>query len=129
MSAAAPKLRNPMKTARGLGSAKSGLHHWLAQRVSAVALAPLSVWFVWQATWLFSADYMSAQAFLARPLNAVLMTVFAVTLLYHSYLGLQVIVEDYVADEFKKLATLVVFQFIHVLLAVAAVFAVLKVAL
>ncbi len=129
MSAAAPKLRNPMKTARGLGSAKSGLHHWLAQRVSAVALAPLSVWFVWQATWLFSTDHMSAQAFLARPLNAVLMAVFAVTLLYHSYLGLQVVVEDYVADEFKKLATLVVFQFVHVLLAVAAVFAVLKVAL
>lgn len=124
-----PNLRHPMKTARGLGSAKSGVHHWLAQRVSAVALAPLSVWFVWQATWLFSADFDAAQAFLAAPLNAMLMAVFAVTLLYHSYLGLQVIVEDYVAHEFKKLATLVVFQFIHVLLAVAAVSAVLKVAL
>ena len=125
----ASPLRNPMKTARGLGSAKSGLHHWLAQRISAVALAPLSVWFVWHAIGLFSADHDGARAFLAAPLNAILMVVFAVTLLYHSYLGLQVIVEDYVADEFKKLATLVVFQFIHVLLAVAAVFAVLKVAL
>jgi succinate dehydrogenase / fumarate reductase membrane anchor subunit len=125
----ASNLRHPMKTARGLGSAKSGLHHWLAQRISAIALAPLSVWFVWHATWLFSADYMSAMVFLTQPLNAMLMAVFAVTLLYHSYLGLQVVVEDYVANEFKKLATLVVLQFIHVLLAVAAVFAVLKVVL
>ena len=123
------QLRHPMKTARGLGASKSGAHHWLAQRVTAVALAPLSVWFVWHATWLFSTDYASAQAFLAAPLNAMLMAIFAVTLLHHSYLGLQVVVEDYVANEFKKLATLVVLQFIHVLLAVAAVFAVLKVAL
>jgi succinate dehydrogenase / fumarate reductase membrane anchor subunit len=123
------QLRHPMKTARGLGSAKSGLHHWLAQRVSAVALAPLSVWFVWHSTWLFSADHIAAEAFLSVPLNSLLMAVFAVTLLYHSYLGVQVVVEDYVANEFKKLATLVVLQFIHVLLAVAAVFAVLKVAL
>lgn len=122
-------LRHPMKTARGLGSAKSGLHHWLAQRISAVALAPLSVWFVWHAVHLFRADYIGAHDFLAQPLDAMLMAVFAVTLLYHSYLGLQVVVEDYVASEIKKLATLVVLQFIHVLLAVAAVFAVLKVAL
>jgi succinate dehydrogenase / fumarate reductase membrane anchor subunit len=128
MSASTP-LRHPMKTARGLGSAKSGVHHWLAQRVSAVALAPLSVWFVWHATWLFSADSTMVIAFVAEPLNAMLMAVFAVTLLYHSYLGLQVIVEDYVHAEFTKLATLIVFQFIHVLLAVAAVYAVLKVVL
>lgn len=128
MSTSAP-LRHPMKTARGLGSAKSGVHHWLAQRVSAAALAPLSVWFVWHATWLFSADSTTVIAFVAEPLNAMLMAVFAVTLLYHSYLGLQVIVEDYVHSEFTKLATLVAFQFIHVLLAVAAVYAVLKVVL
>jgi succinate dehydrogenase / fumarate reductase membrane anchor subunit len=126
---AASQLRNPMKTARGLGSAKSGLHHWLAQRVSAVALAPLSVWFVWNATWLFGVDHGPARAFLAVPINAILMALFAVTLLYHSYLGLQVVVEDYVASEFKKLATLVLLQFAHVLLAVTAVFAILKVAL
>ena len=110
-------------------AAKSGLHHWLWQRISAAALAPLSVWFVWHATWLFSVDYGAAREFLARPLNATLMTVFAVTLLYHSYLGLQVIVEDYVADEAKRLTTLVGFQGIHWLLAILAVSAVLKVAL
>jgi succinate dehydrogenase / fumarate reductase membrane anchor subunit len=128
MSAGGSQLRHPMKTARGLGAAKSGLHHWWMQRVTAVALVPLSVWFVWNATWLFSADYDAARAFLAQLWNAVLMIAFVVALLYHSYLGLQIVVEDYVADEFKKLATLVVLQFAHLLLAAAAVLAVLKVA-
>jgi succinate dehydrogenase / fumarate reductase membrane anchor subunit len=129
MSAGNAHLRHPMKTARGLGAAKSGLHHWWMQRVTAVALVPLSVWFVWNATWLFSADYAAAHAFLSDLWNAVFMSAFVVALLYHSYLGLQIVVEDYVADEFKKLATLVTLQFIHLLLATAAVFAVLKVAL
>ena len=129
MSTGSPQLRHPMKTARGLGAAKSGLHHWWMQRVTAVALVPLSLWFVWNATWLFSADYAAAYGFLAQLPNAVFMTAFVVALLYHSYLGLQIVVEDYVADEFKKLATLVALQFVHLLLAVAAVFAVLKVAL
>jgi len=123
------RLRHPMKTARGLGAAKSGLHHWWMQRVTAVALAPLSVWFVWNATWLFSADYAAAHGFLSQLWNAVFMTAFVVALLYHSYLGLQVVVEDYVTHELKKLTTLVVLQFAHLLLALAALFAVLKVAL
>lgn len=125
----AASLRHPMKTARGLGSAKSGVHHWLAQRVSAVALAPLSVWFVWHAIWLFSAEHAVVASFIAVPINAILMAIFAVTLLYHSYLGLQVIVEDYVASEFKKLATLLVLKFAHVFLAVVAVFVLLEMAL
>lgn len=123
------QLRHPMKTARGLGASKSGFHHWWMQRVTAVALVPLTIWFVWHATWLFSADYHAARAFLAGLWNAVLMTAFIVALLYHSYLGLQIVVEDYVSSELKKHATLVALQFAHWLLAAAAVFAVLKVAL
>jgi len=129
MSATEDDLRHPIKTARGLGSAKSGLHHWWIQRVTAVALIPLSVWFVWQATSLFHADYETVHAFLAQIWNAALMATFVVVLLYHSYLGLQVVVEDYVGSEFKKLATLITLQFVHVLLAVVAVLAVLKIAL
>jgi succinate dehydrogenase / fumarate reductase membrane anchor subunit len=121
--------RHPMKTARGLGAARSGLHHWWMQRVTAVALVPLSVWFLWHSIELVHADYIRAFLFLADPMNAVLMLIFATTLLYHSYLGLQVVVEDYVGGELTKLATLVGLQFIHVLLAVMAAFAVLKVSL
>jgi succinate dehydrogenase membrane anchor subunit len=128
MSTPSDSFRHPLKTAKGLGAAKSGLHHWWIQRVTAVALLPLSIWFVWHATWLFSADYELARLFMANLWNAVFMAVFAVALFYHSYLGLQVVVEDYVNDEFKKLATLVTLQFIHVLLTVAAVIAVLKIA-
>lgn len=129
MSAGDAQLRHPMKTARGLGAAKTGLHHWWMQRVTAVALVPLSLWFVWHATWLFAADHAAAEAFLADLWNAVFMIAFIVALLYHSYLGLQVVVEDYVAAEFRKLATLVTLQFVHLLLAAAAILAVLKVAL
>jgi len=129
MSAHHDGLRHPMKNARGLGAAKSGLHHWWVQRVTAVALVPLSVWFVWNATWLFSADHPTARAWLGALHNAVLMIAFVVALVYHSYLGLQVVVEDYVGSEPKKLATLVVLQFIHWLLGAAAVLAVLKVAI
>jgi succinate dehydrogenase / fumarate reductase membrane anchor subunit len=129
MSAGGAQLRHPMKTARGLGAAKSGLHHWWMQRVTAVALVPLSVWFVWHATWLFSAGFAAAQAFLSDLWNAVFMVAFIVALLYHSYLGLQIVVEDYVAHELKKLTTLVALQFVHLLLAAGAILAVLKVAL
>jgi succinate dehydrogenase / fumarate reductase membrane anchor subunit len=129
VSAGSDGFRHPIKTARGLGAAKSGLHHWWVQRVTAVALVPLSLWFVANASWLFWADHAAARAFLSDLVNAVLMLSFAVALLCHSYLGLQVVVEDYVGSEFKKLATLVVLQFLHWLLGVAALLAVLKVAL
>lgn len=120
-------LRHPMKTARGLGSAKSGLHHWWMQRLTATALVPLSIWFVYHATWLIWADHATARAWLGELPNAVLMLAFAANLLYHSYLGLQVVIEDYVGDEFRKLAWLVGLQFAHWLLAITAVLAVIKV--
>ena len=123
------ELRNPLKRARGLGAAKSGVHHWWMQRVTAVALAPLSICFVWHAITLVTADYGQARAFVFETRNAVLLALFSTTMLYHSYLGLQVIVEDYVTHEFKKLATLMLLQFAHVALAVAALFAILKVAI
>lgn len=122
-------LRHPMKTARGLGAARSGAQHWLQQRITAAALVPLSLWFLWQAVALLHAEHAAVAGFLAAPLNATLMLLFATILLYHSYLGLQVVVEDYVHGELRKLATMFVLQAVHVLLAVIAALAVLRVAL
>lgn len=121
-------LKSPLGRVLGLGSAKDGTEHWWMQRVTAVALVPLSLWFVF--SMLFAADfsYETQSTWLARPLNAVLMILLATTLLYHSRLGVQVVVEDYVHGA-TKIVTLMISQFAHIALGVAAVFAVLKISL
>ena len=89
-------LTNPLARARGHGSAKSGVHHWLAQRVSAVLLIFGVAWLVYAALALAGADHAAARAFLAHPVNASLAILMLVALLYHAMLGLQVVIEDYV---------------------------------
>jgi len=89
-------MRNPLATARGRGSAKSGVHHWFAQRLTAVLLVALVGWLIYALLALAGADYEAARAFLARPLNAALAILLLVALFYHAMLGLQVVIEDYV---------------------------------
>lgn len=122
-------IRTPLATARGLGSAKSGTHHFWLQRVSAVALVPLSLWFVGSIVAHVGADYDSVIGWLSSPVVAVLMIVYLATIYYHSQLGLQVIAEDYIHVAWAKMATIVVLQFINVLLAVAAIISVLMIVL
>jgi succinate dehydrogenase / fumarate reductase membrane anchor subunit len=89
-------LTNPLARARGHGSAKSGVHHWVAQRVTAVFLIFLVGWMVYAIFRLPGADFAAAQAFIARPLNATLLILLVLMLLHHAMLGLQVVIEDYV---------------------------------
>lgn len=89
-------LRNPMKHARGLGSAKEGTHHFIVQRISAVALVLLVPWLVWLVITLIPASYETAREALARPLNATLLTALLLMMFWHARLGLQVVIEDYV---------------------------------
>jgi succinate dehydrogenase / fumarate reductase membrane anchor subunit len=121
-------LRSPLGTARGLGSAKSGTHHFWMQRLSAIALIPLSLWLVASLVCYADADFATASAWLAQPWTAIIMCLFVVSMFYHSQLGLQVVIEDYVHGAVSKLASLIVMKFAHVALAVAGIFAVLKVA-
>ncbi|HEV2331626.1 MAG TPA: succinate dehydrogenase, hydrophobic membrane anchor protein [Gammaproteobacteria bacterium] len=121
-------LRNPLATARGLGSAKSGTGHWWAQRVSAVALIPLSLWFVISVLGLVRADYAIVVYWLHMPSTAVLLSLFLATVFYHAYLGVQVVMEDYVDREWLKIATLLVIKFACILLAAAGVFTALRIA-
>ena len=90
------RLRDPLKKARGLGSAHDGTRHFILQRISAVILALLTPWLVWLLITLIPADYATVRATLAHPVNAVLLLSFLLALFWHSRLGLQVVIEDYV---------------------------------
>lgn len=122
-------IRTPLARARGLGSAKDGVGHWWAQRITAVALVPLTLWLVVSIAARAGAGHEAVLAWLSSPVAAVAVVLFLGVLFYHSQLGLQVVVEDYVHSEWLKLATLVVLQFAHIVVAAAAIFAVLWMAL
>lgn len=122
-------LRSPLGHARGLGSAKDGTHHFWVQRVSAIALVPLTLWFVFSVASLRGASFEAVHWWVSYPAVAITLVLFIATALYHSMLGVQVVIEDYVGGEGMKLTTLLLSKFFHVAVAVAAIFAVLKVAL
>jgi succinate dehydrogenase / fumarate reductase membrane anchor subunit len=119
-------LRSPLGRVLGLGTAKDGTAHWWGQRVSGAALAILGLWFAWSVATMAGFGYTEAVAFISRPVNTVLLLLLSVTMAYHSYLGLQVVIEDYVHGHGLKIASLVLSRFAHVFLAVAAVYAILR---
>ncbi|SDF59738.1 MULTISPECIES: succinate dehydrogenase, hydrophobic membrane anchor protein [Rhodanobacteraceae] len=122
-------LRNPLARARGLGSAKDGVGHWMQQRTTALALVFLTIWFVLVVLSLVHTDYATARATIARPWNAVLLIALIVTMFRHAVLGLQVVIEDYVHTRWLEVASLVAIKFIAVLAALSGVLAVLRIAL
>lgn len=123
------QFRSPLSNARGLGAARSGTHHWWMQRLTALALVPLCLWFVYSLLCVAGADFAQASAWLGSPWVAVTMSLFVIALFYHSALGVQVVIEDYVHGEFARMGSLVLSKFVHILLAAACLFAVLKTAL
>ena len=92
-------LRSPLGRAIGLGSAKHGADHWWAQRVSAVALILLGLWFAASLIAHAGADHGAVVAWLRNPITAILMLLLVATTFYHAALGLQVVIEDYVHSE------------------------------
>jgi succinate dehydrogenase / fumarate reductase membrane anchor subunit len=126
---AARQLRSPLGRAIGLGSAKEGVEHWWAMRVTSIALVPLTVWFVVCVIKLAGADRAALVAWLHNPVSAVLMVLLLAATFYHSALGLQVVIEDYVHGEGAKLGLVIALRLLHVLLAALGIFAVLKLAL
>lgn len=121
-------LRTPLSRVRGLGSAKSGTHHWWLQRVTAVALIPLTVWIVASFIALVGADYEVARAWVANPIVAVLLLLFIITSFYHLKLGGQVVIEDYVHHTGLRLASNIALTFFCFIAGAVSVFAVLKIA-
>ena len=120
-------LRTPLSRARGLGSARQGVHHWWAQRITAVALIPLVVWFAISLIMMSGADYAVVRAWIGSPVVMVLLTLTIVIGLHHGQLGMQEVVEDYVHSEGLKLALIVLLRFTAVFFGLAAIVAILRI--
>lgn len=123
------KMRTPLKSALGLGSAKAGRHHFVVQRVTAVALVLLGAWVAWTVLRLLQLDHAGAHALVAEPANAVLVVAFVVATFWHAQLGLQVVLEDYVHDHGTQLLLQLAVRFLCFLGAAAGVLAVIRIAL
>ncbi len=121
-------LQTDLGKVRGLGSAKEGVHHWWAQRLSALALVPLVLWFVASVASLAGADIGPVRAWIAEPVTAILLVLLIAATFHHMHLGMQVVIEDYVHVEWLKITSIVLVKFAVIGLAVAAGFAVLKIA-
>jgi len=120
-------MRSPLGQALGLGSAKNGVEHWWLQRVTAIALVPLTVWFTASLIAHADGDYPMFIAWLRTPIATILMALLLITLFYHAALGLQVVIEDYVHSKMKIPALLSV-RFGCFALAVAGILATLRIA-
>ncbi len=119
--------RSPLARVRGLGSAKEGVGHWWAQRLTALALIPLSLWFVISVVAHSGADHEAMRDWVGSPLVAGLLILLIVSTFYHVYLGLQVVIEDYVHSEIVKIASLIAIKGLAILLAVVALLSVMSI--
>ena len=120
-------LRSPIGRVLGLGAAKEGSGHWWSQRMSAVALVALGLWFVASLLRFDSFDHAVVMRWARDPVNAVLLILTVATMIYHSMLGLQVIIEDYVYGGLRVITRILV-NFLHYVIAALGIFAVLRIA-
>jgi succinate dehydrogenase / fumarate reductase membrane anchor subunit len=121
------RFHSPLYRARGLGSAKEGTRHWWLQRLTALALIPLSVWFASAVIALSGAGLVRLTAWMSEPWNSVLLVIMLGCAFWHSSLGVQTIIEDYVHKEGAKLSALILSLFLHILFGTAAIYAVLRI--
>ena len=122
-------LRSPLGKVRGLGSAKEGVAHWWAQRMTAVALVPLMIWFVASICAMTGADYDAVRTWIATPMVSIMLVLLTLAVFHHAQLGLQVVLEDYVHTEWLKIASIAIVKFAAIGLAIANIFSIVKIAL
>lgn len=121
-------MRSPLSRAQGLGSAKAGVEHWWTQRMTAVALIPLTLWFTASLIALASSNYSTFIVWLRAPFVTILMVLLLIALFYHIALGLRVVVEDYIHSDRMKIPTLIIIHLGCFALAIAGIIATLRVA-
>ncbi|GIX22753.1 MAG: succinate dehydrogenase membrane anchor subunit [Gammaproteobacteria bacterium] len=121
-------LYSPLRRARGLGAGKHAVHHWWMQRLTAIALLPLTAWLGWSVSGLVGAGPLAWTAWLAQPTVAVGFTAWLLALYYHAALGVQVVIEDYVHTPWLHWTLRIANTVGHAVLALAAVLAVIRIA-
>ena len=121
--------RTPLSRARGLGSAKHGVGHWISERVAAIALVPLTLWAVFGVLRLAAGDFDFAVAWIHDPLNAVLMVLTVAISFWHMHAGMRVVIEDYIHMALSKVGLTLLSLFVCGLSGALAIFSILKVAL
>lgn len=122
-------LRTPLARALHHGTARDGVGQWWLQRVTAIALAPLTIWLLIALLSLPTADYATVTRWIGAGLHPVLLALTVLIAAWHAWLGVQVVIEDYVHGFLAKTLTLVSSTFVHALIAAAGVYAVLRIAL
>ncbi|MEQ8652863.1 MAG: succinate dehydrogenase, hydrophobic membrane anchor protein [Kiloniellales bacterium] len=118
-------LKSPLGQVRGLGSAKEGVQHWWAQRVTAIALIPLSLWFVISIIFMAGADHADMVEWISSPFSAAIALLVIVATFWHAMLGVQVVIEDYVHNEAVKIASLLAIKGLLLLLGLACALSVI----
>ncbi len=121
-------LVTPLNRVLGLGTASGAAEHWWMQRLTAIALLVIGLWFAASLVLLDDFAYGTVVAWVRRPVTSIMLILMVMTVSYHSFLGLQVIIEDYVHAKGFKVVTLMASAFAHTGLAIAAVFAILRIA-
>ena len=119
--------RTPLSRAKGLGSAKSGTGHWWMQRITAVALVPLSFWLIKFLGLSMTAPYQQTVDWLVSPVNTICVIAWIIAVFYHAALGLQVVIEDYIAAEGPRIISIWAANLAFLFLAIAALLAVFRV--
>lgn len=122
-------LRTPLGRVLGLGAAKEGVQHWWLQRLTSIALVPLTIWFLVSLLALPAFDQATVRSWLSQGWTALLLCLLVLVASWHSQLGVRVVIEDYVHAAGDRTLLLVLVTFLHVFIAAAGLFAVLRVAL
>ncbi|MCD8497219.1 MAG: succinate dehydrogenase, hydrophobic membrane anchor protein [Alphaproteobacteria bacterium] len=127
MSDKTDKFVSPLAKARGLGSAHEGAHHWMHQRITAVALIPLCIWLVISVVSLRTATHLEFITWLQHPVNSLLMIFFIIASFYHAALGCQVVIEDYIHCKWFKMTKLIGSKLFFLGGAIACIYAIIKI--
>jgi succinate dehydrogenase / fumarate reductase membrane anchor subunit len=121
-------MRSQLSRARGMGAAKSGIHHWWAERVTAIALVPLTIWFVYAVLHLLGAPQASVHRFVANPVNTVLLLAMVAMTFHHMQLGLQVVMEDYIDSQKWQAVAILLNKAVALLLGLLCAISILRMA-
>lgn len=123
------RLELPLAKVKGMGASGEGSHHWWRQRLSALVLIPLTLWFLFSIVDQLGQSHLAVQEWIADPFTAFCLILYSIFMFYHAQLGLQVVIEDYVHNRGIRLALLLFSKVVLLLFGILAVFSVLRIAL